>query len=545
MTTFSPRQRNELYAELSAAVLAFTPITSAELGEVLDNISFGLADQIYETYVEMVNALALLKLINTTGSDLDDVASEYPNLVPRFEATNASGPVEVTDPTVTKIETAISAGGASAGNGFLNVGDTGSLPSSGKVLVGVRGSSSFEEFNYDSKNAFQLQSTTDTIDFDHGSGEPVVLATVGDRIFPGPFTVATEATADLPQKQYTSISQLTIFDGEDTGEMTVQSDESGVAGNIPSTAIKNFIGVPPFPGAVVTNTVKFSNATSREKDADLRERIRRERQSLSTANVDAITSALFGVNNEGQTVRFVQLVEDPDPCLPSTIYIDDGSGFTPSQDSISDPIVLIDSALGEENRFRIDMDLLPLVTNDAENVTRIFTNITLELNSVVINQGDGAGEYRVQPDSGIIKLNTPLTFGDHLEITSLTHYTGLVSLANKTIYGDREDRENYRGVAGLGQWPQLRAPSVQFVNISGDVTLDGSQTIDIVVENIKSRMLEYVNNLGIGVTVVRNRLEALAFVSGVKDFTLTNPVANVSVPDGSLAKTTTGNITIS
>jgi phage-related baseplate assembly protein len=65
------------------------------------------------------------------------------------------------------------------------------------------------------------------------------------------------------------------------------------------------------------------------------------------------------------------------------------------------------------------------------------------------------------------------------------------------------------------------------------------------VNDAKQNILSYINNLGIGNTVVRNRIIALAFVSGVKDFTLLLPVGDVIIPDGTLARSTVSNIVIS
>lgn len=544
MATFTPRQRNDIYNELVAHMLAFTPITSSELGEVIDNLCFCLADQLYEAYIQMQNSLELVKLTTITGQDLDNVAAEYPNLIPRFAATNGSGLAQVTDPNVTKKYSAISTGGATHGNTFVNINDPSTFPASGFALIGTRGSSSFETFQYTSKSGFQLLSTLDTLTYDHGTGESVVLSTVGDRTFSGPFSLTTQATSLVPAKIYTSTTSLTIYDGEASGSMSIEASVAGLNGNTPSNTITTFVGSVPFPGATVTNSAKISNALADEADADFRERIRRERQALSSANIDAVTATLLGINFEGQIIDFVQVSEDADPTLPSLIYIDDGSGFIPPEGDITSPIVLEDIALGSETVFRIPMKYLPILTTSVENVSRVFSNITVQLNGVTLVQGDAANEYRVHPESGVVKLMTPLVSGDHLEITALKYYSGLISLANQYLYGDYSDRTNYPGVVGLGQWVQIRTPLSVFINITGNVTLDGTRSLDDVIADIKSQFLDYVNNAGIGVTILVNRLMSLAFVQGVKNFSITSPSADIIIPIGSLARTTTGSITI-
>ena len=69
--------------------------------------------------------------------------------------------------------------------------------------------------------------------------------------------------------------------------------------------------------------------------------------------------------------------------------------------------------------------------------------------------------------------------------------------------------------------------------------------MDDAVADIKSQFLDYINNAGIGVTILVNRLMSLAFVQGVKNFSLATPSADIIVPIGTLARTTTGNMTIS
>jgi len=544
MPAFAPKQRTEIYANITAQVLANAPITSSELGEVVDNLSFGVSDQIYELYVEIQNALALLKLDTTTGSDLDLVASEYPDLHPRFEASTATGAVQVSDPAITKISDIVDTGGANSGDTFLNLDDASTFPTSGTVLIGVRGSSVFEQKAYTGKSGNQLTGVT-ALDFDHGSGEPVVLTTVGDRVFPGPFTVSTEATAQTPAKQYTSTTPLEIFDGEETGSMDIEATIAGLSGNTPSNTIVKFIGTDPFAGAVVNNGAPINNGVAREKDPDLRQRIRQQKQALSTGNIDAVTSKLFNANFQGQRVVFGQVVEDPDPTLPSLAYIDDGSGFVPTQVTHTDPIILVDAALGGERRFYIPSEFRPMVTTDLENAAYVFANITLELNAVPLVQGTGAGQYQIHPDRGLIRLNAALAPGDHLEITSIKFFSGLVQETNFQVYGKREDRVNYPGISALGSWVQVRNPAAQFVTVQGNVVLDGSRPINDVVNEVKQNMLDYINSLGIGNTVVKNRLVALAFVPGVKDFTLVLPVSDVIIPDGTLARALSGNITIS
>jgi len=543
MAAFVPKQRTEIYAEITAQVLAFAPLTSTELGEVIDNIAFGIADQTYEVYVEIVNALALLKLDTTTGSDLDQVGSEYPDLAPRFSAVTATGQVQVSDPGITKISSTVAIGGANDGDTFLNIVDASLFPINGVVLIGTRGQPEYETWPYTGKSGNQLTSAT-PLAFDHGSGEDVIKTTVGDRSFLGPFSLSTIATAQLPSKSYVSTTPLNIYDGEEEGSMDISSATPGPDGNTPSNTILKFVGTKPFSAALVTNGAGLTNGIPREADSDFRSRIRQQRQALSTGNIDAVTSAIFNANNNGQVVKFVQVVEDPSPTLPSIAYIDDGSGFTPTQ-ATSTNIPIVPSALGGEKRFFIPSQYLPIVTNDVENAAYVFGNVVISKNAIPLTQGTGPGQYQINPNRGIFRLNDELAVGDVLQVDTITYYTGLIQQANYQLYGKREDRENFPGIVALGSWVTARAPAVQFVSIQGTLILDSSRSLNDVVVDIESQFLNYINNLGIGVTVVKNKLISLAFVPGVKGISLLLPVTDVIIPDGTLARTTAGNIVVS
>lgn len=51
MAVFTPKQRVDIYNEVVAHMLAFTPVTSSELGEILDNLAFAIADQLWKSVV--------------------------------------------------------------------------------------------------------------------------------------------------------------------------------------------------------------------------------------------------------------------------------------------------------------------------------------------------------------------------------------------------------------------------------------------------------------------------------------------------------------
>ena len=225
MPLFVPKTVSEIVADSTARILSETPITSSRLGEVIDAITVAFSNEVGEMYIEATNILKSINLDTISGRGLDRVASEYPDLAPRRDATNATGTVNVTDPAITKIDTVVASGGATAGSGTLNADTTG-FPSSGTILVGNRDESNFETIAYTSITATQFI-LVGTLAEDHATSEPIVLSTVGDRIFAGVFTVATQASAEVPAKNYETQSDIIIFDGEEFGTVSVTAQETG------------------------------------------------------------------------------------------------------------------------------------------------------------------------------------------------------------------------------------------------------------------------------------------------------------------------------
>jgi hypothetical protein len=532
-----------MYLDITTTMKAMSTLTSSELGTVLDNMAVAIADQMYVLYQEAINALSLLNLETMSGSQLDKAISEYPDMLPRFQATYATGAQTVEDTALTKVSTVISAGGAITGQQFINASSTAGFPASGTLIIGTRGSINFEYVTYTSKTSIQFNPTS-ALQYDHAASETIVLVTVGDRTYPGPFTVATRASSSSAKKLYTSVTPLVIYDGEKLGTMDITAQVGGPSGNTPSQTILDFIGTAPFTTSKTYNDSALSNARSVESDVEVRARIRRHRQSLSTATVDAIYEQTYIVNNEGQKAVFAQVVEDPSPTLPSMLYIDDGAAFTPTQEDLASPILLIDSAIGGEDHFFVPRAKTPIVCTPVENAAYVFSNITIEKNSVPMVQGTAAEEYQVAPDYGCIRLNSPLEPNDHLEITAIRYYTGLIAGVNKAIYGDRDNRDAWPGAVGLGGWVQVRNPLVNYINVVGNITLDGLRPQEEVVTEITQSILSYINGLGIGNSVVQHKILSLCFVRGVREVTISTPSDNVIIADGYLARINSGNINI-
>ena len=101
------------------------------------------------------------------------------------------------------------------------------------------------------------------------------------------------------------------------------------------------------------------------------------------------------------------------------------------------------------------------------------------------------------------------------------YHTGLVQLANRVVYGDDRDLENYPGVGAAGiNFRVIPAnPKKIGIDIQVDMQSGVLKTLDRI-NLIKAEVLEYINSLKIGETLiierVRSKIISLNFVKDVR-----------------------------
>lgn len=423
MGAFNPRQRSQIYAEISAQILALAPITSTELGEVSDNLAFAVSDQDYELYVQMQNALALLNLNNITGSDLDTYGAQFPNLEPRYQNTTATTNETVTDPTFEVIQNEFSASVAS-GLTTIPVASTTGFPASGYLLLGSPGSSNYEKWQYTSKTGTTFVTTGSATQYSHAEFELVTLSTGGDRIFNGPYLVQTVASSSSASSQYQSTNSpaFTILDGYNTASMPVQCTQAGTSGNTTPNTITAWSGLAPLSldGQTpldITNGASVANGNAQESDPAFRARIRTEIQSLSSGNIDAIITAGTSANFNGTIVEFIQVIEPVAPQTdgnygPAICYIDDGSGTTYQEYSgatVAYAIPIVLSSLGGEFQFYVPTAYRPIPYTQSEAAAYVFSKISLYLNAAVGYGNASAGSNQLTNLSPTSSLSNGLS----------------------------------------------------------------------------------------------------------------------------------------
>lgn len=278
---------------------------------------------------------------------------------PRITESPSSGNVTVTDPTFTKISSKVFAGlpAPIAGSDKVFVLNATAFPASGSIYLG-RGTTNYEgPLQYTAKTSLgtywrlDLNVATKTTKF-HNQNESVILAQGGNRL------ISAGSIAQTPQGNVSAAVQFSVLydaqipDGETSVEgVQVIAQKPGVGGNIPAGTINAFSSAP-FTGATVTNSLPFTNALGKESDRDYRERIRNKRKSRTKGTDLAITTSVLGITSADEPKRVVSASIVKRLGQPTTLYIDDGTGYEERSTGIAQEI-LVDSAFGGEDTFEV------------------------------------------------------------------------------------------------------------------------------------------------------------------------------------------------
>ncbi len=350
-----PRSYAQILGDQLDAFLSAQGISNLRAGSAILSILEASAQSDFRSSHDIFSLLNAIGLDKATGLALRRKGNDEG--VPQQEATQATGTVTIGDSSFTKKATKLFQGTPApiAGSVSINVIDASSWTSTGSVYFG-RGTPNYEgPLPYTSKTDngthWTLALSTPTQKF-HNTSETAILAQGGNR------TVGPEIVCLTPQGNLSSAVEFkilyaaTIPDGETsiTG-VQVQAKQSGIIGNVPANAINRF-ATQPFIGATVYNPEPFSNGLPTELDDDYRERIRNKIRTRAKGTRLAITTEVTGVkasdeNKRVSSASFVKSVTGP-----STLYIDDGTGYEERRTGVSIE-TLMDSALGGEFAFQV------------------------------------------------------------------------------------------------------------------------------------------------------------------------------------------------
>lgn len=350
-----PRSYQQILGDQEDALLAKLGIQNLRVGAPLLSILEVAASSDFRSSQDIFQILNSISLDSANGLALDRIGLS--NNVPRIKQSQAIDVVSISDTSFTKIQSKLFQGlpAPIIGSVTLNVTDASLFPASGSVYVG-RGLPSYEgPLPYSSKanvgTHWTLTLVSPTQKF-HNNTEGVILAQGGNRTV-GPQTVVQTPQANLSSAiTFKTIYSSTLPDGETeiTGVL-VQAVTPGSNGNVPAKAISQF-ATNPFTGATVLNPKPFSNGQDTESDDSYRARIKDVIKSRSKGTALAIQTAVLGITAPDENRRVTSTSFVKKLGKPSTLFIDDGTGYEERVTGIAIESI-IDQATGGEEFFQL------------------------------------------------------------------------------------------------------------------------------------------------------------------------------------------------
>jgi uncharacterized phage protein gp47/JayE len=165
-------------------------------------------------------------------------------------------------------------------------------------------------------------------------------------------------------------------------------------------------------------------------------------------------------------------------------------------------------------------------------ITGVNDNTQVQIESL-LNGSDGVVQITGGKANNVLNFSTDIYRG----LQGYQLYTGLLKLAHRTIYGDDTDLVAFPGIGAAGIKFIFLAPTVNEVSINVNVTLAEGVSIASLENEIKSAILSYINNLGIGDDIIIEEIRsAVQQIRGVTDTVLNSPTTNIAISDNELAR---------
>lgn len=252
--------------------------------------------------------------------------------VPQGPLAASSGTVTIGDSSFQKIASPIFAGTPApiAGATSVNVVDASGMPPSGAVYLG-RGTSRYEGpiayvSRTDNGTYWTLTFSSPTIRF-HNQGEVVILAQGGDRKAQAGAVVRVPRSSLADAVDFRLVFAAVVPDGEvELSGVQVAAVQPGGQGNAPEGAVREWASLP-WAGATVANPLKFNNGQDVESEDSWRERIRHARANRATGIAPALEAAAVGVVSPDEGRRVLSAAYVARENAPSSLVIDDGTGY--------------------------------------------------------------------------------------------------------------------------------------------------------------------------------------------------------------------------
>lgn len=365
------RSYQTILGGMVSKLLAETDLTDISPGSVLLTILEAAASSDFTSEGKLLQLLNLRNIDKTTGTDLEDLATEFGLSPSRLGASSAKAKLTISETAFSKIATTIFAGSINpiSGDTKLKLSDASDFPSSGTIYIG-RGGSNSEYVNYVSKTengTYWELALASPLTKDHLVNEEIVLGQGGDRSISAGTTVKAPGASGTPSIEFTIQQNVVLADGEDSvSGVEATASTPGSQANVAINRLIEFSSLP-WSTAAVTNPSSATGGRDAETDAELRQRIKDRVHELGRGTERAIKRSVHGVTDPDEQKSVVSAfyrspINSNDL---GVLFIDDGTGFAPSFAGIGQETI-ITNATGSE-KF-IQLQQFPLVKAQCASV---------------------------------------------------------------------------------------------------------------------------------------------------------------------------------
>lgn len=398
----TPRSFNQILSDMLDSFLSKYNLPGIGAGSPLLDVMEAAAQSDLRASQDVFQMIASVSLDAAEDIALDRIGASE-NLL-RGVPSLASGVVTIGDSAITKKATKVYAGQSApiVGSQTLYVTDASTFPATGALYIG-RGTANVEGpltytacVNSGNYWTITLNPSFATQQF-HNLGESVVLAQGGDRQTVSGTVVRTSTNNASDTTNFKTLYTVTIPDGESSiSGVIVVAQTAGTSGNVAAGAINGFNSLP-FATATVRNDLPFSNGQPREDKETFRERIRAVRQSRAKGTDLAIRTAVQNIASVDENKRVTSSSIVKRQGYPTTLYIDDGTGYEErSQGIVAE--VLVDSAVGGERYFQLSRRPVTKAYVAAINVAPynvvIGSNLYVKMGGQVFTHQFAASDFR-------------------------------------------------------------------------------------------------------------------------------------------------------
>jgi hypothetical protein len=380
--------------------------------------------------------------------------------------------------------------------------------------------------------------------------------------------------------------------------IAARAELPGSGGNVGAGRIVEFASGAPVNGAGVTNPRNFAGGRDLETDSALRDRARAAIQSLSKGTVRALREGVLGVEDTvtGQRVTTANILESfVDNEV--TVYVDDGTGFTPDQVdlarsaltagvgvgvgsiTVDDPTDFPETGmliLSPENAAQIEIIEFSAVDYVTGAITLVGVTVNahdlgdeVALVDVITDSAEAGQNFFQLASFPVIRASHRIWLDDagtgspvlmdsgtdyllsrgngQLEITgggvselsvlvaSYSYYTALLAQVQKVIDGDPDDATNFPGLRSAGINVLADVPIIRRITVLLTITAEpGVQEAGLVPE-VQEVVESYINGLGIGEDIIVSEIiERAMGVVGMHDVAVILPASNIIVLENEL-----------